>query len=69
MNTYNGKTWSGWSQVPGGGLTDVGLAAVNYKGDGGGVTDAPVAAVTSGGKISIFARGVADGRVYVNTYR
>ena len=33
MNTYNGKTWSGWSQVAGGGLTDVGLTAVNYKGD------------------------------------
>ncbi|HJQ35700.1 MAG TPA: hypothetical protein VKB93_01045 [Thermoanaerobaculia bacterium] len=36
---------------------------------GGGITDAPVAAITSGGKISLFARGVKDGRIYVNTYQ
>jgi hypothetical protein len=37
--------------------------------EGGGITDAPVAAVTSGSKISLFARGVQDGRIYVNTYQ
>ena len=36
---------------------------------GGGVTDTPVAAITSGGKISLFARGVQDGQIYVNAYQ
>lgn len=36
---------------------------------GGGVTDAPVAAITSGSKTSLFARGVKEGRIYMNVYK
>jgi hypothetical protein len=56
LNTHDlvANSWSGWSEVPGGGVTDKPLAS----------TAVPRA---NGLDVLLFAKGIDDSRVYVNT--
>ena len=53
VNTFNGTTWSGWSEVPGNGFTPDAPGAMAFA------TSASV------GQVDLFVRGTND-RIYVN---
>jgi pimeloyl-ACP methyl ester carboxylesterase len=56
FNTRSISTsWVGWNEVPGGGTTDAGIAAVTFR-------------EASREKLRIFVKGIGDRQIYYNTF-